>query len=419
MSSAYYTSLSGMMAASYGLQNTSNNMANMHSPGFKRTDVFYSSLGQGNGDESLGSGVSIGGQAINFRDGTYVETQNPSDLAIVGQGFFVIRLKNGEIQYTRDGEFGFNNEGFLTERHSGGLVQGYDQFGNLVPIREKGPKTCAGKATQNLYVNGKFVMVKKDPNDNQPGDYKNTYKDIQFELANVYDAQGKAHKVKLKFRSMSDNPNAPDQDNGRNWELIDATCDDAQINFSPSQKIVFSSFYSKPEADYSSIRFSINGQPSTLVHFGTTQDSSSQTVELETQNSTQNDSHIEIHQNDGYSLGKQISFSFDANGQISYNYDNGQNITGIHVGLARFDDMEHLLTPAEHNLFRAKADQGIHYGRANQDGFGSIKSKQLESSNVDSTTEFANIVILQRMFQACSQIMDIDKQLLEELKSKS
>ena len=127
---------------------------------------------------------------------------------------------------------------------------------------------------------------------------------------------------------------------------------------------------------------------------------------------------IEAFQNDGYGEGKQISFSFDENGQIAYNYDNGQAIEGIHVGLARFDDMEHTLVQTKDNLFRAKSDKGIHLGRANKDGFGSIKAKQLESSNVDSTTEFANIVILQRMFQACSQIMDIDKQLLEGLESK-
>ncbi len=203
MSTNYYTSLSGMMAASYGLQNTSNNMANMHSPGFKRTDVFYSSLGHNNGDESLGSGVSISGQAINFREGTYTDTKNPSDLAIIGQGFFAIRLKNGEIQYTRDGEFGFNSEGFLIDKNSEGMVQGYDQFGNLVPIREKGPKTCDGKPSRDVFINGKFIMLKKTESEqNEPGVYKNNYKNVSFEVANVYDSKGKAHKVTFEFQSI-------------------------------------------------------------------------------------------------------------------------------------------------------------------------------------------------------------------------
>ena len=85
MSSTYYTSLSGMTAASYGLQNTSNNIANMQSPGFKRSDVFYSSLGH--------SGVTVGGHNTNFSAGNYLETNNASDLAIVGNGFFIVKLK--------------------------------------------------------------------------------------------------------------------------------------------------------------------------------------------------------------------------------------------------------------------------------------------------------------------------------------
>ncbi len=208
------------------------------------------------------------------------------------------------------------------------------------------------------------------------------------------------------------------EDDGKTWELIGATCPDAEIKYSFDQKIKFNSFSGKAEADYSSLQFAINGQSSTELHFGNINDGSDKCVELGEANLNPEGTKIEVHQNDGYSIGKQISFSFDANGQISYNYDNGQSIAGIFVGLARFEDLEHTLVPAENNLFRAKTDRGIHFGRANQDGFGSMKSKHLESSNVDSTTEFANIVILQRMFQACSQIMDIDKQFLEELKTK-
>ena len=92
MNSTYFSSLSGMLAASYGLQNTSNNVANLQSPGFKRTDVFYSSLGNGGSQDSLGSGVTVGGHMTNFSAGSYHETGKPADLAIVGDGFFIIKL---------------------------------------------------------------------------------------------------------------------------------------------------------------------------------------------------------------------------------------------------------------------------------------------------------------------------------------
>jgi flagellar hook protein FlgE len=127
---------------------------------------------------------------------------------------------------------------------------------------------------------------------------------------------------------------------------------------------------------------------------------------------------IEVMQQDGYSEGKQMGVSFDDNGQILYQYDNGQSEAGIRLGLALFDDMEHTLVQTMDNLFRAKDTHGRHLGHPNQKGFGTIQSNTVESSNVDSTMEFGNIVVLQRMFQACSQIMEMDKQLLDELMRK-
>ncbi len=422
MTSTYYTSLSGMLAASYGLQNTSNNVANMQSPGFKRSDVFYSSLGNGSGEEGLGSGVCIGGTTTNFSDGKYLKTSNPADLAVIGQGFFIVRLKSGELLYTRDGEFGFNNDGILIDRHSGGQVQGYNTAGNLVPIHEKGQKNSPGKATREIFLKGQFILKEKsDTEKNQPGPFKNKYQDINFSVINVYDAQGKAHELRLQFQSTpvlvnGDNTSIPDE--GNSWDLVDITCDGVKIPVPYNQKVIFNGMSQGAQLEHSTIRFTLNGTQEIALQFGNFKDGTDNSVQLKDSKLNPEGTKIETLQNDGYGEGKQISFSFDENGQISYNYDNGQTITGIYVGLARFDDLEHTLVQTKDNLFRAKSDQGIHLGRANHGGFGSIKAKQIETSNVDSTTEFANIVILQRMFQACSQIMDIDKQLLEGLQSK-
>ena len=419
MTNTYYTSLSGMIAASYGLQNTANNVANIQSPGFKRNDVFYSSLGNGNGEEGLGSGVCVGGNSTNFTDGKYLETNNPSDLAIVGQGFFVIRLKSGELLYTRDGEFGFNDDGILIDRHSGGQVQGYNSAGNLVPIHEKGPKTSLGKASREIFLNGQFILLEKSEMDkNQPGPFKNKYENIKFSIAKVYDSQGKSHELHFEFQSTpvlinGDPTNIPDD--GKSWDLVSITCDDAEIAYSTEQKIIFNGISQGANLENCSLQFLLNGTQAVTVQLGTFRDGTDSSVQLKESKLNPEGTKIDITQNDGYGEGKQISYSFDENGQIAYHYDNGQSITGIYVSLARFEDLEHTLLQTQDNLFRAKNNDGMHLGRANENGFGSIKTKQLESSNVDSTTEFANIVILQRMFQACSQIMDIDKQLLEGL----
>ncbi len=136
MSNVYYTSLTGMLAPSYGLQNTSNNVANMESPGYKKTDAFYSSLGFDEEHGGLGTGVKVSGSTTNFSAGKYIATSNPTDLAVVGNGFFVVRLKSGEYLYTRDGEFYFNDEDVLVDRHSGGIVQGYNSAGHLMAVKK-------------------------------------------------------------------------------------------------------------------------------------------------------------------------------------------------------------------------------------------------------------------------------------------
>lgn len=405
-----------MLAASYGLQNTSNNVANMQSYGFKRNDVFYSSLGND-------QGVYIGGNNTNFSPGKYLPDQGSADLAIVGHGFFVIKLKSNELVYTRAGKFEFHN-GVLIDRHTGGQVQGYDSSGNLVPIHEKGPKESPGKASRDIHISGTFnartlLDPTTPPDPSKPAEPPH-YEDIEFTLDKIYDAQGKPHSVTLKFCHGLSKPGSSQTPPGAKkelcWELDSISCVDADVT-PYSQVLAFSATDSGLFEDNSRIQFILNGNQEVTIYFGNYNDGADQSVKMSTNEGSK--TNIQIYDNDGYGVGKQHDYKFDEDGLITYLYDNGQTVKGTHVGLARFDDMEHNLIPEQDNFYRAKTNAGIHYGRANTNGFEAIAPKQLETSNVDSTTEFANIVVLQRMFQACSQIMDIDKQLLEELGSKS
>jgi flagellar hook protein FlgE len=416
MSNTYYTSLSGMMAASYGLRNTSNNVANMQSTGYKRTDVFYSSLGNGAGQHGLGSGVCVAGESINFSSGNYQETGSPSDLAVVGNGFFIVKLVNGELLYTRNGQFGFNNDGLLIDKHSGGLVQGYDHRGGLAPISQFGPKISSGKATHCIQLKGEFILSEVDTNSNDsippdPDTNKSKYLPIEFSVS-IFDDQGKSHKVTLVFES----PHKIEGDSNLQWRLIKANCNDGtNINFN-EQEIHFSSdLDGTAEAEANSINLTMNNNQKIKINFGSFTDDVDHSVRLNKKNMSPSPRPIEEVKQDGFGFGKQIEFGFDDNGRISYKYSNGQSEEGIHVALALFDDLENTLITAHDNLFRAKNTSSLRIGKPNQENFGTLQPKKLESSNVDSTTEFANIVVLQRMFQACSQIMDIDKQLLEEL----
>lgn len=435
MSNTYYTSLTGMLAASYGLQNASHNVANMQSPGFKRSDVFYSSLGDGKNHGQFGSGVTVAETATNFSAGKYLGTGNPADFAIVGQGFFIVRLKNGEILYTRNGEFNFNSEGVLVDKRSGGFVQGYNAHGDLVPIQQTAAKTLVGKATRHVNLAGDFILVKAKQNNNQdPDPIKSDYENIQFTVDNIFDAKGKAHKIEFEFKPKGylrnqPNDNQPNtnhpNDNrlnnnrdGLEWELIKASYDGINLALTP-QFLEFSDLQQgAPASGQNFIDLQLPSNQLVTFNFGNYMSDQDKSVRLNIEDAIKPATNITVYQQDGNIEGNLIGFSFDENGQISWQYDNNQTIGGIHIALAKFDDLEHNLIPANDNLFRAKTEQGRQIGRANKDGFGNLQPGKIETSNVDSTTEFANIIVLQRMFQACSQIMEIDKQLLEELHKK-
>ncbi|QIZ76785.1 flagellar basal-body rod protein FlgG [Ferrimonas lipolytica] len=134
MSSSLWISKTGLAAQDAKLQAISNNLANVNTTGFKRdriafTDLFYQVQRQPGGqvDElndlpsgtQMGTGVKIAGSQKVFTTGALVTTDQQLDLAIEGQGFFQVEQSNGELSYTRDGQFFRNADGMMVT--SGGL----------------------------------------------------------------------------------------------------------------------------------------------------------------------------------------------------------------------------------------------------------------------------------------------------------
>lgn len=125
---ALFTSATGMNAQSTVIDNTANNLANVNTNGFKKgqadfQDLIYvtervpgSEASQGLQVPTglqIGSGVRVAGITKVFTQGAVINTQNPNDVAIEGQGFFQVTLPNGETRYTRDGALRLNAVGNL------------------------------------------------------------------------------------------------------------------------------------------------------------------------------------------------------------------------------------------------------------------------------------------------------------------
>jgi flagellar hook protein FlgE len=133
MLQAFFNGLSGLFSFSRGLTTVSNNVSNMNTPGFRGNDTFFRNVA---GDHGLGT--RIGGTGTRLQAGDIRQTGNPMDLALNGSGYFVLRNDQGELMYTRTGQFQFNEDGFLIDRVTGAHAAAAEQYAHYAAmVREE------------------------------------------------------------------------------------------------------------------------------------------------------------------------------------------------------------------------------------------------------------------------------------------
>ncbi len=133
MNIAFYTGVSGMIAYQNNLDSISNNMANISTTGYKKTtnqfvDLLYSRIDTNvDGDHLVGHGVKADYNDLLFSQGTLNFTNNNTDFAIVGEGFFALEQPDGSMAFTRDGSFTMsieNDSAFLTDNAGRYILDG-------------------------------------------------------------------------------------------------------------------------------------------------------------------------------------------------------------------------------------------------------------------------------------------------------
>src|SRR5262249_29323581 len=220
LSNALYTGVSGLNAYSNAISVIGNNIANVNTTGFKESrgnfsDVLSASSGTG-GTLQIGRGVLVGNVSPVFTQGAFQSTSLPGDLAIDGDGFFIVKdPKTNALLYTRNGNFALNRDGKLANPE-GLIVQGFnvDSAGNALPLVEDinisgqsfPPKTSANTTIQvNLDSTSPLII---DPATGTVAacDTANPVKPSQFSTAlTVYDSLGTGHTVDTYFQKTADN----------------------------------------------------------------------------------------------------------------------------------------------------------------------------------------------------------------------
>lgn len=388
MFQAIFNSLSGLFSFSQGLNTVSNNVANMNTPGFRGSDDMFRSIASQTGDGN-GLGAMVDGTSIRDYEGTIQQTSNPGDLAINGMGFFILKDTEGNLFYTRAGQFKFDANGNYVDAATGMQVEGIDASGNLTDLNISSLTTLPPVATTTVNFTGNLST--NDSVKNVSG-------------ITVYDAGGTTQTLTAIFTNNTSS--TPDS-----W-LVSVT--DSTGNVVGSGEIRFGTDGS-PQTGYNSIALNLTsgastqtvnldfGQPGTFT--GATEFSGSSTT-------------LGATVADGHASSGMTSFSFDQTGTVQLKYSDGETKSGGQVALAYFADTS-ALKQANGSLFTTTDVAQRKLGHAGSDVFGNIEGGSLELANVDLTQEFGNMIVIQRGYQASSRVMTVADQLLQQLYSST
>ncbi|WP_434990849.1 flagellar hook-basal body complex protein [Xanthomonas melonis] len=380
MFQALYNSLSGLFSFSKSLDTVSNNVANMNTPGFRGSDAFFENLAGEHGTRIVGSGLRT-------TAGDLRQTGNATDVAVEGAGYFVLRDSSGGLHYTRAGQFIIDDRGVLVDSVSRYDVMSISSNGQLSQLNLDGLRTLDAKPTTSVRLSGNL----------SPTSTGSSAADIK-----VYDAAGSVHTLKVTTSTP-----VASVGSGRTYRVTVTDESGAQVGsgdlrFSTSGMLETGSGNLEVTLSVGSSTQKIAlgfGTPGTFT--GTTSlsgltDSLTATVE------------------DGSPVLGINALAFDSKGVLQVTYSSTEKRQGAQLALAAFQS-ESTLELSSGRMLSDVDNQRSELGRAGSSVFGSIQGGSLEMSNIDLTQEFADMLIIQRGYQASSRVMTVSNEMIEQL----
>lgn len=429
---ALYTGVTGLSVMADSMSVVANNIANANAKGFKYDrvefdDLLSMDLGTSAGAAQLGRGTRLSEVRTIHTQGGLSITDRLTDLAVQGNGFFVIRNPKGEKQeagglfYTRVGAFNFDKDGYLADK-TGGRLQGYqaDQNGRLAPklsdIRIQTnnlPPVATKKLTMNVNLDSRSEVIEEDFDINRAQDTSNFVNSM-----NIFDSHGTRHALTTFFKRVED-----DEGISFEWyatvdgeDVIDA--DGAKMkqvgrglvkfdntgNLMAEETIEFDANFTKGALPNQYIEFDFG------VNMG---DEEGNGVGAST--AVAADSVTIFHSQNGYESGNIKSIQINLDGKIKGYYTNGVERTLGSFALSTFENVDGLMK-AGRNQFYATVESGAPRTGTPQSGVrGSIYASTLEESNVDMATQFVEMIRTQRGFQANSRSITTTDTMIEEV----
>jgi flagellar hook protein FlgE len=438
---ALTTAVSGLQSQSFALQNISGNIANSQTVGYKETDTAFDALvSQAALGEQTAGGVFASSVASNSVQGTIQSASEPTDMAIDGDGYFVVTQPSGSSgttpqfsgvsDYTRRGDFQMNSSGYL--------VNGAGYYLEGIQLN---PATGAAESTSPtvLQFNNSFLAATAtsqiDYGANLPSSPSVSYNATPWTGSNpldtgagtvdgqdvgtftaqsldggsvtAYDALG--NPVDVQFRWMETSSSS----SGNSWQLFYQTNASAgtgnvawqnagtTFNFSSTGQLTTVPASSATGLTLSNLtvngdtigNVTLNYGASGLTQFATS------TGNVQVNSLTQN----------GFAAGSLQSLSV-AQGQIVGSFSNGQTIPLANITLASFNGQDSLQS-LDGEAYAATPESG----NPSYSATGTIVGSSLEASNVDIATQFSQLIVAQQAYSANARVMTTADQMIQSL----
>ncbi|MDJ0776657.1 MAG: flagellar hook protein FlgE [Gammaproteobacteria bacterium] len=420
---SFNTALSGLQAATVDLGVTSNNIANVATTGFKHSRTEFADLFEispfGNTPTSVGSGVRVSSVSQQFDQGNLKFTDATLDLAVSGQGFFVMNsdLAGSDITYTRAGQFRVDNAGYLTNS-AGEYVQAFpvDASGNVtstslnttVPVQLP-PTTGSPQATTEIEigVNLDSTTTALLPTAFDPT-ASNTYN--HSTSTTVYDSLGASHVLSYYF--VHDQPGSPTNGaNDPNQWVVFTYLDGAEVDINGGTAITHLNGGTPTTTDAAILNFNTDGSFDTVtpalsqnLAVALTNGAAPLTITHDFANNpmTQFASPFSVAtlDPDGFATGRLTGLDISEDGMLRATYSNGISNPLGQIAMADFPNSQGLRSIGAASWKETIDSGAVITGGAGTGRFGLIQSGALETSNVDLTQQLVNLITAQRNFQA-------------------
>ena len=460
MMRSLYSGVSGLQNHQTRMDVIGNNISNVNTTGFKRGRVnFQDMISQqlsgaakptdeigGVNAKEVGLGMTVASIDNIFNQGNLQSTGVSTDIAIQGNGFFV--LKSGEESfYTRNGAFGLDMNGTLVNPATGMRVQGWmaeDVNGQMmvstaatptdlvIPVGSKDPakETTNVNFACNLNKNTPEILEGASPEDIVKGTWGTEQK--------IYDSFGNEHMLSVSFRRVVGTPNQweatvnIDEDNADftqtrvglgstdgmgntfivsfdNYGALQSVTDSAGNVTNPEGQVVIQTSFAVPDPEVDEegnpYRQTLNINLGTIGSFKdtVTQSSSKSTTKAFYQ--------------DGYTMGYLDNFKIDSSGVITGVYSNGTNRTIGQIAMASFTNQQGLEKAGDNTYVESNNSGMARIGESGVAGKGTLMAGALEMSNVDLSEQMTDMIVTQRGFQSNAKTIQTDDTLLETVLS--